>query len=132
MNRRTLRVSELLRQEISLVLQRQIRDPRLRSLISVTKVETSPDLREAKVFVSVMGDPSKKEAALQGLTSATGYLKRAIGDALPLRHVPRLTFALDDSLEKGEEVFRVMNQLAEQQPSPAPGDDGVKPGGADE
>ena len=73
MNRRTLKVKELLRQEISVVLQREIRDPRLHALITVTKVESAPDLREAKVYISVMGDAAKKAEALEGLTSAKGY-----------------------------------------------------------
>ncbi|MQF69586.1 30S ribosome-binding factor RbfA [SAR202 cluster bacterium AD-804-J14_MRT_500m] len=132
MNRRTLRVNELLRQEISVVLQREIRDPRLRALITVTKVETAPDLRQAKVYISVMGDSSKKAEALQGLTSAKGYLRRSIGEILPLRHVPSLSFVLDDTLEKGEVVFQVMNRLAEEQARTGSEDNDVGLRGGDE
>ena len=132
MNRRTLKVNELLRQEISVVLQREIRDPRLHALITVTKVESAPDLREAKVYISVMGDAAKKAEALEGLTSAKGYLRRSVGEVLPLRHVPSLSFVLDESLEKGEVVFQVMNILAEEQSKTVSDDHEVDPRGGNE
>ena len=132
MNRRTLKVNELLRQEISVVLQREIRDPRLHALITVTKVESAPDLREAKVYVSVMGNASKKAEALEGLTSAKGYLRRSVGEVLPLRHVPSLSFVLDETLEKGEAVFQMMNRLAEEQPKTVSDDHEVEPRGGNE
>ena len=115
MTRRTQRVSELLRQEISLVLQRQLRDPRLRSLISITKVDTSEDLRHARVYVSVLGDRSKRDDALRGLDSAASYLRRELGDILPLKHIPSLAFVLDESLEKGEAVIKVMDRLSSEE-----------------
>ena len=71
MTRRTQRVNELLRQEISLVLQQKLSDPRLGSLISVTRVETAEDFQQAKVYVSVLGAKEKREKAIQGLTAAT-------------------------------------------------------------
>ena len=111
MTRRTQRVNELLRQEISLVLQHHLRDPRLTSLISVTRVDTSEDLRQAKVYVSVLGKKSKKDEALHGLGSAAGYLRRELGDVLPLKHIPSLTFVLDESLERGDAILEVLNQL---------------------
>jgi ribosome-binding factor A len=132
MNRRTLKVNELLRQEISVVLQREIRDPRLHALITVTKVESAPDLREAKVYISVMGDAAKKAEALEGLSSAKGYLRRSVGEVLPLRHVPSLSFVLDESLEKGEVVFQVMNRLAEEQSKTVSDDHEVDPRGGNE
>ena len=112
MTRRTQRVSELLRQEISLVLQRQLRDPRLRSLISITKVYTSEDLRHAKVYVSVLGDRSKSADVLHGLDSAAGYVRKELGDILTLKHIPSLAFVLDESLEKGKAVLEVMDRLS--------------------
>lgn len=112
MTRRTQRINELLRQEISLLLQRQLRDPRLRSLISVIRVDTSQDLQYAKVYVSVLGDGIKKDEALHGLNAAAGYVRRELSDILTLRYIPSISFSLDDSLEKGEVVLRVMDQLA--------------------
>ena len=111
MTRRTQRVNELLRQEISLVLQHQLRDPRLSPLISVTRVDTSEDLKQAKVYVSVLGNRSKKDEALHGLGSAAGYLRRELGDVLPLKHIPSLTFVLDESLDREDAILKVLNQL---------------------
>jgi ribosome-binding factor A len=111
MNRRAQRISELLRQEISLLLQRQLRDPRLASLISITRVDTAQDMRQAKVYVSVMGEQARKDEALHGLEAASGYLRKELGNSLPLRHIPSLVFVLDDSLEKGEALLDVMNQF---------------------
>lgn len=121
MTRRTQRVSELLRQEISLVLQRQLRDPRLNALISITKVDTSDDLRHSKVYISVLGDTSNRDTALHGLVSAAGYVRRELGDTLALRRIPTLEFVLDESLERVEEVLKVMDQLSDEDGSPSEG-----------
>jgi len=112
MTRRTQRVNRLLREEIGLFLQRQLRDPRLSPLVSVTRVETSADLRQAKVFVSVMGGRSVKDEVLNALESAAGYMQRGLGGTLPLRRVPYLTFLLDDSMEQAAEVLKVLDSLA--------------------
>ncbi len=111
MTRRMQRVNELLRQEISLVVQRQLKDPRTKSFISIVKVETSPDLTNAKVFVSVLGQYKEKIQALAGLTSASRFIRKAIADVVSLRHVPNLEFKLEDPLEKGAMVLQVMNTL---------------------
>ncbi len=112
MTRRTQKVNELLRQEMSRVIQLELRDPRLRPLISVTRVDTSEDLRHSRVSVSVLGSSSQRDDALLGLTSAAGYIRKELGDALPLRHVPSLTFVLDDSLERSEAIGRVISGLS--------------------
>ena len=114
MTRRTQRINELLRQEISLVLQRQLRDPRLSALVSITSVDTSEDLREAKIFVSIMGTGYEKTEALQGLDSASGYVRRELSDTLSLRQIPHLTFLLDESLERAQTVIKVMNQIVDE------------------
>jgi len=112
MTRRTQRVNELLRQEISLVLQHRLRDPRLSPLISVTRVDTAEDLRNAKVYVSVLGSKAKKNDALDGLSSAAGYLRKELGDVLPLKHVPSLAFVLDESIERGDAILEVLDHLS--------------------
>ena len=112
MTRRTQRVNELLRQEISLVLQHRLRDPRLSPLISVTRVDTAEDLRNAKVYVSVLGSKAKKSDALDGLSSAAGYLRKELGDVLPLKHVPSLAFVLDESIERGDAILEVLDHLS--------------------
>ena len=111
MSRRTDRVNGLLRQEISQLLSRQVKDPRLRGVISITQVKTSGDLRSATVFVSVLGDAGTKHSALQGIRSAAPFLRRELGGTLALRHVPFLTFVLDDTMEKADRLLQVMNRL---------------------
>lgn len=113
MSRRTERVDELLRQEISQLLARQIKDPRLQGVISITRVKTSGDLRNASVFLSVMGDPAAKQSALEGIESAAPFLRRELRGRLTLRYVPYLKFMLDDSLEKADHLLRLMDSIRE-------------------
>ncbi|HEX75500.1 MAG TPA: 30S ribosome-binding factor RbfA [Dehalococcoidia bacterium] len=112
MTRRTERVSNLIRQEISELLRQQINDPRLNSFISVTKVSTSRDLRHAKVFVSTLGNEASKSEISQGFTAASGFLRRELARRLRLRHVPELSFHFDDSIDRGAEVLRLIKQVA--------------------
>lgn len=110
MTRRTERISSLIRQEISDLLREQINDPRLASLISVTRVSTTPDLRHAKVFVSTLGDEANKSEILQGFAAASGFLRRQLANHLRLKHIPELSFHLDDSIERGAEVLKLIEQ----------------------
>ncbi|MBL7209839.1 MAG: 30S ribosome-binding factor RbfA [Dehalococcoidia bacterium] len=112
MTRRTERVNNLIRQEISQLLWRQVNDPRLASFISVTRVSTSPDLKHAKVFVSSMGDKTSKSEILQGFTAASGFLRRELAERLTLRHIPQLSFHFDNSIQRGAEVIRLIEQVA--------------------
>ena len=109
MSRRTKRINGVLRQELSRIIQLELRDPRLHSLISITRVEVSEDLRYARIHISVMGDMDKKASALKGLTSATGYIRKEVGNVIPLRHIPNLVFLLDESLEREEAISRIVN-----------------------
>jgi len=115
MSRRIDRVNELLRLEISQVLARQIKDPRLSGVITITEVKTTPDLRNALVLLSVMGDQEAKKSALAGIESAAKFLRRELRGRLTLRYVPFLRFALDDSLEHADRLMRIMNQIPESQ-----------------
>lgn len=119
MTRRADRINGLLRQEISLLLSREIKDPRLNGIISITEVQTSPDLRNARVFVSVLGNQDAKDAALDGIQSAASFLRRSLRDRLKLRYVPFLKFALDESIEDADALLRVMDRLQEE-PEAAP------------
>jgi ribosome-binding factor A len=110
--RRMARVNDLIRREISELILREVRDPRLSGLLSVTRVETSPDLRYAKVFVSLMGSDEEKRQAEDGLAAASGFLRRGLGDRVVLRYVPQLTFLLDDSIEKGSQMLELIKQVA--------------------
>ncbi len=112
MARRIDRVNELLRTEISHLLARQIKDPRLSGVISITRVIASNDLRTARVYVSVMGGGETKRLALDGCQSAAAYLRRELRSRVNLRHTPFMTFALDESIEEGEQILRLMDTLA--------------------
>jgi ribosome-binding factor A len=112
MTRRVEKVSGLLRDEIASALQHEMHDPRIAHLVSVTRVQVSPDLRHARVYVSVLGDASAKQEAMAGLNAALPYLRRLMADRLGLRLVPEITFSLDESFEKGDRVLRLMDRLA--------------------
>ena len=111
MSRRADRINGLLRQEISVLLSREIKDPRLSGVISITQVETSSDLRNAHVYVSVMGDEDTKSAALDGIKSAATFLRRSLRDRLKLRYVPFLKFSLDESIEDADSLLRMMDSI---------------------
>ena len=106
----------MLRQEISQLLSRQIKDPRLNAVVTITQVETASDLRTARVFLSVMGDQETREKALEGIQSAATFLRRELRGRLTLRYTPFLTFVLDDSLENADHLLRLMDRIHEESP----------------
>jgi ribosome-binding factor A len=111
MPRRIDRVNELLRSEISHLIAREIKDPRVAGVISVTEVIASNDLRSARVYVSVMGREADRKSALDGIQSAASFLRRELRERVNLRHTPHMTFHLDDSIQEGDRVLRLMEGL---------------------
>ena len=111
MSRRTDRINGVIRQEISLLLSRELNDPRLSGVVTITKVDIKPDLQHARVYVSVLGDQVHKETVLKGINSATGFIRRELRGRLYLRHVPNLDFVLDESLEDASHIFKLMDDL---------------------
>ena len=104
------RINEEIQKELASAI-RNLKDPRVSStMISITHVETTPDLRWAKVYVSFL-DESKANDALKGLKSAGGYLRRELGSALNLRYTPELNWALDDSITYGAKMLKLINSL---------------------
>jgi ribosome-binding factor A len=108
--KRSERLGELLLAELSGLLAREIKDPRI-GFVTLTRVDMSDDLRYAKVFASIIGSAPEKARALQGLSSATGYMRRHLGRALHLRYTPEITFLLDESLEYGAKIAQLLRQL---------------------
>ena len=98
---RTDRISEEIKREISIIIQNELKDPRLAKMISVTSVDVTRDLRYAKVYVSVLGNEDEKRDSCSGLKSAAGYIRREIGRRIQLRYTPEIIFELDDSIERG-------------------------------
>jgi ribosome-binding factor A len=104
------RVNRLIREEISLLLQRELKDPRL-GFVTVTEVETSRDLRSAKVFVSVLGDEAKWAASLAALLSARGFIRSWLRQHLDLRVTPELDFRPDRSMEHAARIQELLSRL---------------------
>jgi len=120
---RTERLSDLVRDEISRLLLREIKDPRI-GFVTITGVAVSPDLRHARVFVSVLGEEATREASLLALRSASGFIQRALFRNLRLKHSPAVTFHFDDSMERGERIERVLRQIRDGGETP-PGESGT-------
>ncbi len=112
MAHRIEQVNSLIRQEISQLLQRQVKDPRLGNFIAVTEVSTSADLKHAKVFVSCLGSREEKQETLSVLTSASGFLRRELAKRLKLRYIPVLNFQWDDSIERGDHLMQLIDEVS--------------------
>ena len=109
------RVNTLMQREISLLIQRDIRDPRLDDYVSVTEVSVSPDLRFAKVYVSSIGGQEKERQILAALNSASGFLRSALAKTIRLRRMPELHFEWDNSIEKGDRVLRLIDEVSREE-----------------
>ena len=122
MTERTARVDQLLREEISRIVAREVQDPRI-GFATVTRVETSPDLRHARVWVSVIGQPEERRTTLRALARAMPFVRHELG-VLRLRRIPELHLEFDDSVERGTRVLQILDELeAGREPSlPEPGE----------
>jgi ribosome-binding factor A len=110
MTSRMRRVNEAVREVLSEAVG-GLQDPRI-GFVTVTRVETSPDLRQARVFVSVLGSERKRERTLEGLESAHGVLQSRIADELRMKRTPQLTFEYDPSVEYGVKMSQLIDELA--------------------
>jgi ribosome-binding factor A len=106
---RMRRVNEAMREVLSGAITSELKDPRV-GFVTVTAVETSHDLRHARVFVSVLGNPGERRRSLQALDNAHGYLQRRVAGELRLKHTPTLEFAYDDSAERGFRIAALLEQ----------------------
>ncbi|MCS7207150.1 MAG: 30S ribosome-binding factor RbfA [Dehalococcoidia bacterium] len=111
MGRRLDRLNDLLQEEISALL-REVKDPRLAGLVTITRVAVSEDLAHARVFFSVLGTPEEWESTQRALASAAGFLRRELSHRLTLRRIPELHFTPDTSLEKAGRVLDLLHQLS--------------------
>jgi ribosome-binding factor A len=110
---RPARVAEEFQHEVSAILARGLKDPRVVGFITVTGAKMSPDLREATVFVSVHGDEAVKKKTMAGLTAAQGYIAREAARHLRLRNIPHMRFAYDGSIEEGDKIERLLKEAKE-------------------
>jgi len=112
MSVRLARLRELFKIEVSAILQREMKDPRI-GFVSVTDVELSMDLRHAKVFVSILGDAAAKAETMATLGNAQGFVRRELARRIRLRFIPAIHFKLDESIERGVRVQRLLRRVAE-------------------
>lgn len=110
MSRRTQQVGELLREEVDDIIRREVRDPRI-GFFSLTRVEVPPDLRTARVFVSVLGPDEDREATLTALRSAAGFIRHHLKPRLRMRQIPDLEFRDDRSMAYAEEIGQVLRDI---------------------
>lgn len=109
MTQRMRRVNEALREVIASAIAGDLEDPRI-GFVTVTSVETSPDLRHARVFVTVLGSDAERESTLSALASSHGVLQGAIAREMRLKRTPTLTFSYDDTPERGERISRLLEE----------------------
>lgn len=108
---RTARTADLLHQELAVLIRREIKDPRV-GVVSITHVRLSKDRRFARVFISPLGGEGDAEGMLEGLQSASGYLRRLLGRALRLRYVPELQFVVDDGISESVRMTSMLDRMA--------------------
>jgi len=108
--KRSQRIQELILEEISKVVQSELKDPRI-GFTTITKVEVTDNLKHAKIFVSVMGTEQEKTDTLEGLNSAKGFIRSTLGKNLYLKFLPELEFRRDDNADHVEKISRILNEL---------------------
>ncbi len=116
---RMRRVSELVKQEVSEIIRRDVATGDI-GLITVTGCEVASDLKNARVYVSVIGDAAKQAAALALLERHRGHIQHALGRAVALKYTPHLHFLIDEGMERGERIFRILDELEHEKPSNEP------------
>ncbi|HEY3374248.1 MAG TPA: 30S ribosome-binding factor RbfA [Candidatus Aquicultor sp.] len=107
---RTHRVGELIKEELSEIIQREVKDPRI-GLVTVTGVEVTPDFRHATVYVSVLGNNKKRSETIKGLQSSSGFLKKELAHRIRIKYFPDLKFEIDPSIEAGMRIDKVIRKL---------------------
>lgn len=109
-SRRVLKAAEAIREVVSMAILTDLRDPRIQD-VTVTYVEVSGDMRQAKVHVSVMGDEKKQQLTLHGLENSRGYLQKKINERIDTRYTPKLKFELDQGVKNSIEISRILNEV---------------------
>lgn len=111
------RVNAEVQRELSSIIQNGIKDPRIHPMTSVMAVEVAPDLKTCKAFISVLGNEEVKKATIQGLKNAEGYIRRELARNLNLRHTPEIRFLLDESIEYGVNMSKLIDDVTKKDAS---------------
>ncbi len=120
---KNIRINGEVKKELSILISREIKDPRISPMTSVTDVEVAPDLKTAKVYVSVMGDEQARKDTLQGLKYAAAFMRSQLARNLNLRNTPELIFIMDNSIEYGVNISKLIDEVSSQLPD----DEGEEP-----
>jgi ribosome-binding factor A len=115
MSRRLLKAAEAIREVVSMAILTELRDPRVKN-VTVVSVDMAPDMKSAKVNVSIMGDEKQQVLTLKGLQNAAGFLQRKIADGIETRYTPRLTFVIDKGVKNSLEVLRILTEVLPRTP----------------
>ena len=116
---KNMRINEEVHRELSNIIRSEIKDPRINPMTSVVAVEVAPDLKSAKAYISVLGDEKSQKDTLPGLTSAEGYIRRELAKSVNLRNTPQIRFIMDQSIEYGVNMSKMIDDVCEQDESKA-------------
>ena len=111
------RINGEVQKELSTIIRNEIKDPRIHPMTSVMAVEVAPDLKTCKAYISVLGEKEAKEATIKGLKSAEGYIRRQLAHNMNLRNTPEIRFILDESIEYGETMTKLIDDIAKKDQS---------------
>ncbi|MBA4536233.1 30S ribosome-binding factor RbfA [Bacillus aquiflavi] len=114
MSLRANRVGEQMKKELGAIISQKIKDPRV-GFVTVTDVQVTGDLQQAKVYISVLGDKEEKENTLKGLTKAKGFIRTEIGQRIRLRKTPEIIFEFDESIDYGNRIETLLDQIHEEE-----------------
>lgn len=132
---KNIRINEEVRRQLQEIIMRQLKDPRIDPMTSITKVEVAPDLKTCKAYVSVLGGTETLDETVKGLSSAEGYVRRELARSVNLRNTPQIRFIPDDSIAYGVGMSRIIDEvIAQDERRHVPSDDaapGVEGGNAD-
>lgn len=112
---RSGRINEEVKKEISNIIQNEVKDPRITAMVSVTKVDVTKDLRYAKVYVSIFGNEESKASTFEALKSSLGFIRREVGRKINLRYTPEIIMELDDSIEQGMHIDKILQEIKDKQ-----------------
>ena len=116
---KNMRINEEVHRELSNIIRSEIKDPRINPMTSVVAVEVAPDLKSAKAYISVLGDEKSQKDTLAGLTSAEGDIRRELAKSVNLRNTPQIRFIMDQSIEYGVNMSKMIDDVCEQDESKA-------------
>lgn len=114
---RTKRLAEEIKKVVSNLIRNELKDPRVSPMTSITEVDVTRDLSYVNIYVSILGNDKEKEDTMEGLTRASGFIRREIGREIKARHTPEVIFRLDDSIERGIYMYNVITEVNKQDDS---------------